>query len=89
MWVSPTLVVMVGTMGEIRIDRASVTCVGPERDCLDGWDNDCDGLADGADPDCAGKVAEQCANLADDDNDGLVDCVDPDCATFPACKGRP
>jgi hypothetical protein len=74
--------------GMTRLDRASVTCLAPEQDCLDGWDNDCDGAADGADRDCAGKVAEQCANAVDDDGDGKVDCGDPDCANFPSCKKR-
>jgi hypothetical protein len=82
-------VFVVGGDAEIHLDRPSVTCVGPERDCNDGWDNDCDGLADGADPDCAGKVVEQCANLADDDGDGKVDCADPDCADFSFCKKAP
>jgi hypothetical protein len=50
--------------------------------------NDCDGLADGDDPDCTGKVAEQCANSLDDDRKGLTDCADPGCATFLACKHR-
>jgi len=45
-------------------------------------------LADGADPDCAGKVAEQCANGADDDGDGKIDCADSDCASFPSCKKK-
>jgi hypothetical protein len=86
LWVTPSRVTLVGTMGELHLDRASVTCVGPERDCNDGWDNDCDGLADMDDPDCAGKVPEQCANKLDDDGDGLTDCADPDCKTFPNCK---
>jgi hypothetical protein len=77
---------VVGGTNETHLDRDSITCKGPERDCTDGWDNDCDGLVDGSDPDCKGKVAEQCANLVDDDGDGKVDCADPDCATFPSCK---
>jgi hypothetical protein len=85
--VTPGRVFVVGGSGEVHLDRPSVTCVAPERDCNDGWDNDCDGLPDGADPDCAGKVVEQCANLADDDGDGRIDCADPDCAEFPSCKG--
>jgi hypothetical protein len=89
LWVTPSRVFLFGTKGEIaRLDRYTVTCVGPERDCKDGWDNDCDGLADADDPDCAGKVAEQCANGLDDDGDGLTDCSDPDCNTFPSCKPR-
>ncbi|HET7545397.1 MAG TPA: hypothetical protein VFK05_36270, partial [Polyangiaceae bacterium] len=86
-WVAPTRVFVVGGSSETHLDRGSVTCQGPERICDDGWDNDCDGLQDGADPDCAGKAAnERCANLADDDYDGLTDCADPDCATFPRCR---
>jgi hypothetical protein len=72
----------------LHLDRNGVTCVGPEKNCSDGWDNDCDGLADGADPDCAGRAAEQCANLVDDDHNGLIDCADPGCANFPRCKHR-
>jgi len=86
--VTPSRVFLVGYEGEVHLDRASVTCVAPEGDCHDGWDNDCDGLQDGADPDCAGKVAEQCANLVDDDGDGKTDCADPDCIQFPSCKQR-
>ena len=78
---------MSGVAGEVHLDRPSVTCVGPERDCNDGWDNDCDGLPDAANPDCAGKVSEQCADLVDDDADGKIDCADPDCVDFPSCKG--
>jgi hypothetical protein len=69
-----------------RLDLVGVNCQSPETNCNDGWDNDCDGLADAADPDCAGKVGEQCANLVDDDGDGLVDCADPDCANFSRCR---
>jgi hypothetical protein len=85
LWVTPAHVMALG-FGTIQLDRRAVTCIGPERYCRDGWDNDCDGLQDGADPDCAGMVAERCANLDDDDYDGLTDCADPDCATSPACR---
>jgi len=87
--VTPTRVFIVGAFGESHLDRPSVTCVGSERDCDDGWDNDCDGLVDAADPDCVGKVAERCANGIDDDGDGLADCLDTDCAGYPGCKKLP
>jgi hypothetical protein len=83
LWVTPSSVYV----GQQRFDLVGVNCESPETNCTDGWDNDCDGLQDGADDDCAGKAAaEQCANLADDDYDGLTDCADPDCATFSRCR---
>lgn len=57
----------------------------PLEGCLDGMDNDGDGLADCADPDCHGTSAcapimsEDCDNGLDDDGDGAVDCNDADC----------
>ena len=59
--------------------------------CADGLDNDEDGLADAADPDCAdardddeaspaeAAATGACGNGADDDGDGLVDAADPGC----------
>jgi hypothetical protein len=64
------------------------SCVdGPERVCDNGVDDDCDGVADSADPDCANcteSTEKDCGNFADDDCDGLVDGADPDCPA-PAC----
>lgn len=56
-----------------------------ETDCTNGADDDCDGLADCADADCAGVVAEICDNGVDDDCDGLADCDDVDCSAGAAC----
>jgi hypothetical protein len=51
--------------------------------CTDIADNDCDGLADCRDLDCAGAAAcagqEVCGDCADNDADGLVDFEDPEC----------
>jgi hypothetical protein len=59
--------------------------------CSDGLDNDCDGLADGNDPDCNVPL-EVCDNGQDDNGNGLVDCEDTQCAgtNFGACDtGNP
>ncbi|MGF1469211.1 MAG: hypothetical protein ACFCGT_24055 [Sandaracinaceae bacterium] len=60
--------------------------------CGSGMDDDRDGRADCADPDCAQSpvcqsyagvpenTAERCANGVDDDEDGDVDCDDAECA---------
>jgi hypothetical protein len=63
----------------------------PEVACTDGWDDDCDGLVDCADPDCAGDAACEaveatCTDGRDNDGDGLADCADPDCAGDAACE---
>eukprot|EP01048_Picozoa_sp_COSAG05_P000829 COSAG05_NODE_25_length_31349_cov_4.978560_24_plen_549_part_00 len=54
--------------------------------CNDRTDNDNDGQADCADPDCASssacrgsETACECFNGKDDDGDGKADCNDPDC----------
>lgn len=68
--------------------RGTNTCCspGPETNCTNGIDDDCDGLIDAADPDCQAScvpLPEQCFNGVDDDCDGLVDFADPDCVLLP------
>jgi len=87
LWATSTSLFLSGSGGTYRLHLKEVDCKSPEINCTDGWDNDCDGLQDAADPNCAAaKLTERCANLADDDGDGLTDCDDPDCATFPRCR---
>jgi hypothetical protein len=86
--VTPRQVFTGTSFGALRLDRRSISCVGPERNCRNGWDDDCDGRGDETDPDCRGEIAEVCANAADDDGDGQADCADPDCAEFLPCARR-
>ncbi len=55
----------------------------PEEDCFTSGDEDGDGLADCADPDCAFawpcSEGANCHDDVDNDGDGFVDCDDPDC----------
>ena len=55
---------------------------GMQEDCTDGDDNNCDGLVDGEDPDCAGDD-----DTAGDDDDG-DDTVDDDDAVGGDCECR-
>ncbi|MGD8874794.1 MAG: multicopper oxidase domain-containing protein, partial [Gammaproteobacteria bacterium] len=59
----------------------SPTEPGTEVSCNDGLDNDCDGLTDANDPDCAVCVPDEtpeqsCFDGSDNDCDTLVDCAD-------------
>ena len=61
------------------------SCPVYEIDCGNSVDDDCDGLADRADPDCQclPELEGACFNGRDDDCDGLVDAGDPDCQLQP------
>ncbi|MGE4632887.1 MAG: hypothetical protein AAEJ47_07610, partial [Planctomycetota bacterium] len=70
----------------------TLTLLAPE-DCATPGDEDGDGLADCADPDCAAEPqcqeAGNCADGIDNDQDGDTDCADADCAADAACQGCP
>ncbi|MFM2246285.1 MAG: hypothetical protein RL071_2359, partial [Pseudomonadota bacterium] len=66
-------------------DRDAARSPGNPEDCLRAGDEDCDGLIDCADLDCAGlPCLEDCADGVDNDLDGLTDCADPRC-NGPRC----
>jgi hypothetical protein len=60
-------------------------------DCIDGIDNDNDGLVDCDDSDCAREPGCEelgnCGDGIDNDLDGDIDCNDSDCSTDPGCGG--
>jgi len=65
-----------------------------QENCVNGLDDDGDGLIDCQDPDCSSNPAcqsrpEVCDNGLDDDGDGFVDCQDPDCKSDPNCSSSP
>ncbi|MFQ5670059.1 MAG: S8 family serine peptidase [Acidobacteriota bacterium] len=65
----------------------------PEVSCNDSVDNDCDGLIDAADPDCATCTVTEnpevsCNDGIDNDCDGLIDAADPDCAGTCSPSGQ-
>ncbi|MBL8618712.1 MAG: putative metal-binding motif-containing protein [Deltaproteobacteria bacterium] len=62
-------------------DRDPRSYPGADELCIERGDEDCDGLRDCADPDCASiPCVEDCDDPADNDADGLDDCTDPDCS---------
>lgn len=73
------------------------TPIGPEFEaaCVNGLDDDCDGLLDCDDPTfcstdpgcppCVPTGVEVCDDEVDNDCDGATNCNDPDCVGDPAC----
>jgi len=67
-----------------------------ETNCTDGLDNDCDGLIDGCDPDCAegsgtmsATLSERCCNDGiDNDGDGYMDANDQGCCDACTAAGN-
>jgi hypothetical protein len=62
--------------------------------CINGIDDDGDGLIDCDDPSCGLSAAcadeeEVCDNGIDDDDDGDFDCDDSDCDDFLSCAPPP
>jgi hypothetical protein len=82
-------------------DAGGRTCLTSEfgEACAGGDDDDCDGLVDCDDPDCAGSgcssscLAEEsgvhCTDGIDNDCDGTVDCLDANCGGHPTCAPPP
>ncbi len=77
-----------GQSAEAALGHREITIlreVDPEA-CDDGIDNDGDGWADGADPDCQpARPRELCEDGVDNDGDGAVDCEDSECFFSPPC----
>jgi hypothetical protein len=79
-------------------DGDSTVKAGVNEICADGKDNNCDGLADCEDPECAGLPVcscldpggvEICNNGVDDNCDNLTDCEDPKCFGTDTCQCSP
>ncbi len=74
-------------------DAACGSCTPTTELCGNDQDDDCDGAADCADPNCAAAPAcqageaEVCGDCIDNDGDGLVDFEDPDCCADEVSLG--
>lgn len=67
----------------VSVEQETLSEPPRREDCVNTVDDDGDGAADCADPDCSEQCAEQCANGLDDDADALIDCDDPECGCLP------
>jgi hypothetical protein len=57
LWVTPGRLTLTSGTQVFTLARLTTSSAGPESLCADGWDNDGNGLADCADPACAGASA--------------------------------
>ena len=71
-------------------DAAALVSPSATESCENGSDDDCDGLADCEDGDCAGPICGEltCDDGLDDDSDGREDCLDDDCWGTVSCQGH-
>ena len=81
-----------GTAGRGGTGGDPNTCSTRPEICNNGVDDNCNNLADCADPGCFGDPRcaplgqEICNNNLDDDEDGRIDCADPDCMNSISCR---
>ena len=81
-----------GTAGRGGTGGVPNTCSTRPEICNNGVDDNCNNLADCADPGCFGDPRcaplgqEICNNNLDDDADGRIDCADPDCMSSLSCR---
>ncbi|WP_437310882.1 hypothetical protein [Sorangium sp. So ce388] len=78
----------------IGVDDTAAPREDTDAACSNGYDDDGDGLADCADPECQWlswcvpwreDTDAACSNGYDDDGDGLADCADPECQWLSWC----
>lgn len=69
-------------------DEDSAVNPGASELCGSGVDEDCDGLLDCEDADCAAACTEDCESTGDEDGDGYADCMDEECWGVADC-GQP
>ena len=85
---SPMVIVVDGWDGFETDVEVEVDCLCLHEDCVDGIDNDGDGMTDCDDDAC--RLSQECPEPdcddgIDDDGDSLTDCDDLQCKATPAC----